>query len=198
MQGKDTLLRTFPENGTPQERANVWVFTLTKIDARGNRSVISGELSISKTLVHRLVDFGATYSFALPAFIKKIKKVPDIINRPFSVMVPLGEALNSGQLVKAYEVSISDNKLCVDLIILEMHDYDVILSMDWLSKHNAKKDYKKNKVIFQPPQNESFTSKGEYKEKRMSVIFALKAARLLNKGCDGYLTSVVMKQKSKD
>ena len=40
------------ENGAQQEKANAWVFTLTKIDAKGNPSVISGELSISKTLAH--------------------------------------------------------------------------------------------------------------------------------------------------
>ena len=107
-------------------------------------------------------------------------------------MVPSGEILNSGQLVKACEVSISGNTLCVDLIILEMHDYDVILGMDWLSKHYAKIDCKKNEVTFRPPQKESFTFKGECKEKRIYVIFALKAARLLNRGCEGYLASVVI------
>ena len=66
-------------------------------------------------------------------------------------MVPLGEILNSGQLLKACEVSINDNTQCVDLIILEMHDYDVILGIDWLSKHYGKIDCKKNKVTFQPP-----------------------------------------------
>ncbi|KAH9769491.1 hypothetical protein KPL71_012021 [Citrus sinensis] len=55
-----------------------------------------------------LIDSGATHSFASPVFIKKIKNVPGIINRPFSVMVPSGEILNSGQLVKACEVSIND------------------------------------------------------------------------------------------
>ena len=45
--------------------------------------------------------------------------------------------------------------------MLEMHDYDLILGMDWLSKHSAKIDYKKNKVTFRPPQKESFTFKSD-------------------------------------
>ena len=77
----------------------------------------------------------------------------------FSVMVPSGEILNSGELAKVCEFSISGNTLCVDLIILKMHDYDVILGMDWLSKHYAKIDCKKNKVTFRPPQKESFKFK---------------------------------------
>ena len=122
----------------------------------------------------------------------KSKNVPNTINRPFSVMVPLGEILNLGQLVNACEVSISGNTQCVDLIILEMHDYDVILGIDWLSKHYGKIDCKKNEVTFRPPQKKSFAFKGECKEKKMSIISALKAARLLNGGCEGYLASVVI------
>ena len=78
-------------------------------------------------------------------------------------MVPSGEVLKSGQLVKACEVSVSGHKLCVDLIILEMHDYDVILGMDWLSKHCAKIDCKKKEVTFRPQQKKSFTFKEESK-----------------------------------
>ena len=137
-----------------------------------------------------LIDSGATHSFALPAFIRKMKNVTDIINRPFSVMVPSGEILNSGELGKACEVSISGKKLCIDLIILEMHDYDVIFGMDWLSKHYAKVDCKKKELTFRPPQKESFTFKGECKENRMSIISSLKATKLLNGGCEGYLASV--------
>ena len=139
-----------------------------------------------------LIDSGAAHSFASPAFIKKIKNVPDIVNRHFCVMLPSSEILNLGQLVKACEVSIGGNTLFVDLIILEMHDYDVILSMDWLSRHYAKIDCKKNEVTFRPPQTESFTFKGECKKNRMSIISTLKAARLLNGGCEGYLASVVV------
>ena len=76
-----------------------------------------------------------------------------------------------------------------------MYDYDIILGMDWQSKHYAKIDCKKKEVTFRPPQKESFTFKGEYKEKRMFVIFALKAVRLLNRGCEGYLASVVVETK---
>ena len=63
-------------------------------------------------------------------------------------MVPSGEILNSGQLVKACKVSISGHKLCVDLIILEKDDYDVIPGMNWLSKYYANIDCKENEVTY--------------------------------------------------
>ena len=60
------------ENDAQQEKANARVFTLTKMDAEGNPSVISGELSISKTPAYVLIDSGATHSFASPALIENI------------------------------------------------------------------------------------------------------------------------------
>ena len=69
-------------------------------------------------------------------------------------MVPFNDVLNSKQLVKAYEVRISGHKLCVDLIMLKLQDYDVILGMDWLSKHHAKIDCKKKNsksICYQEP-----------------------------------------------
>ena len=145
------FIRDCLENDMQQEKANAREFTLTKTDAEGNPSVISGELSISKTSAYVLIDSGAIHSFASPVFIRKMENVPDIINRPFSVMVLLGETLNSGQLIKACEVSISGNTLCIDLIIRKMHDYNIILGMDWLSKHYAKINCKKNEATFRPP-----------------------------------------------
>ena len=92
---KGHFVRNYPENGTQQEIANTQVFILTKTDAEGNPSVISGELSISKTPAYVLIDSGATHLFASQAFIRKIKNIPDIINKPFSVMVPSIKVLNS-------------------------------------------------------------------------------------------------------
>ena len=68
------IIKDYPENGMQQEKANARVFTLTKNDAERNPSVISGELSISKTPAHVLIDSGAIHSFASPTFIRKIKR----------------------------------------------------------------------------------------------------------------------------
>ena len=112
-------------------------------------------------------------------------------NRPFDIMVPYDEVLNSTQLVKACEVIISSHKLCVDLIILEMHDYDITFGMDWLSKHYAKIDSNKKEATFLLLQKESFTFKGGYKEKNACHL-SLKSSWTIKGGCDEYLASVVI------
>ena len=42
----------------------------------------------------------------------------------------------------------------MDLVVLDMFDYEVILGMDWLSKYYARIYCKKKIVIFRPPGEE--------------------------------------------
>ena len=81
--------------------------------------------------------------------------------------------------------------MLVDLIVLEMVDYDVILGMDWLSKYNATIFYRRKKVVFQPSEGEVFEYKGTPRGSKWPVVSAMKVSRILLKGCVGYLASIV-------
>ena len=72
-----------------------------------------------------------------------------------------------------------------------MVDCEVILGMDWLSKYHTSIDCMKMIVTFQPPEEEEFLFIGTTKKLRTPVISAMKAKRLLDSSCVGYLESVV-------
>ncbi|KAL5579991.1 hypothetical protein UlMin_012433 [Ulmus minor] len=55
----------------------------------------------------------------------------------------------------------ANRELYVDLIILNMYDYDVILGMDFLSKYNATIECRYRRVIFRPNKNDEFSYMGE-------------------------------------
>ena len=82
----------------------------------------------------------------------------------------------------------------MDLIVLDMVGYEVILGMDWLLKYRTSIDCMKKIVMFQPPEEEEFLFIGTTKKLRTLVISAMKAKRLLDSGCVGYLASVVDKR----
>ena len=79
----------------------------------------------------------------------------------------------------------------IDLIALELVDYDVILGMDWLSKYNATIFCKRKKVVFQPSEGELFEYKGTPRGSKWSVVFAIEASRMLIKSCVRYLANIV-------
>ena len=83
--------------------------------------------------------------------------------------------------------------MLVDLVVLDMVDYDVILGMDWLSKYNASIFCRRKKVVFQPFEGETFKYKGTPQGSKWPVVSVIKASKTLIKGCIGYLASIVDK-----
>ena len=50
-------------------------------------------------------------------------------------------------MYKNYPLTVNDREFSVDLIALPFHEFDLILGMDWLSKHRPIIDCDKKKVL---------------------------------------------------
>lgn len=79
----------------------------------------------------------------------------------------------------------------VDLVVLEMHDYEVILGIDWLSKYNATTDCKNKKVMFNPSEADHFEFVADSPNNMISTISVMQAKRMLQDGCVGYFGNVL-------
>ena len=62
----------------------------------------------------------------------------------------------STHCLQAVPMSISGKVLFIDMTSLDMKDYNVILSMDFLAKYGASIDCCRRRVIFQPDGKEAF------------------------------------------
>ena len=76
----------------------------------------------------------------------------------------------------------SDRELYVDLIILNMYDYDVILGMNFLSIYNATIECWYRRVIFKLSDNDEFSYMGEDRQRQKVIISSMKAWRMLLNG----------------
>ena len=47
------------------------------------------------------------------------------------------------------EIEVHDKKLVGDLVILDVRDFDLILGMDWLSRHYARVDCRRRIIDFE-------------------------------------------------
>ena len=70
------------------------------------------------------------------------------------------EVMLSKDKIKTCEVVITNYVLDVNLLVLDMRDFNVILSMDWLSANHASIDYSRKEIVFKPPSAASFKFKG--------------------------------------
>ena len=85
--------------------------------------------------------------------------------------------------------------LKVDLIAIEMKDFDIILGMDFLGKHNAIIDCYHRKVTFRPESGEKFAFKGRSLLNSKTIISSIQAQRMLSSECMGFLASALDKIK---
>ena len=107
------------------------------------------------------------------------------------VSLPAGDPLVSNSIVRDSKVLIGGHEFSEDLVALDMRDFDVVLGMDWLSRHRATLDCYKNEVKFHRPGKFEVKFRGIRKEVFSSMISAIAAQRMLRKGCQHYLAYVV-------
>ncbi|MCO6516618.1 MAG: hypothetical protein J6586_09040, partial [Snodgrassella sp.] len=79
-----------------------------------------------------------------------------------------------------------------NLIPLDIVEFDVILGTDWLHYHRANIDCYQKRVTFHRPGLPVVTFTGERSNVRHGIISAVRAQKLLQKGCQGYLAHVVL------
>ncbi|KAL8104027.1 hypothetical protein AgCh_028305 [Apium graveolens] len=89
-----------------------------------------------------------------------------------------------------FPIVVGDRNHKVNLLPMEMHDFDIILGMDWLSEHRATIDCQGKRVIFGDAGKPEFVYQGTQPKGEVKLIYALKASKLLSKGCNGYLAFV--------
>ncbi|KAM1963037.1 hypothetical protein ACFX16_023261 [Malus domestica] len=82
--------------------------------------------------------------------------------------------------------------MLANLMPLDIMDFDMILGTDWLHYNHAKIDCYGKTVTFHCPRLPEVTFVGEPSGVMHGVISAMKAKRLLSKGCQGYLAHVVL------
>ncbi|KAL5537815.1 hypothetical protein UlMin_045897 [Ulmus minor] len=173
------------------QQTNARIFSIKEEAEAGPSSVVAGQLSIAGISAYTLIDSGATHSFVSPAFTERSDRVIDKIEGVFTTMLPSGAVMLSNKWLRDMPIIVDDRELNVNLVVLEMHDYDVILGMDWLSKYNAKIDCHKKRVSFEPTKGQKFAFQGEKKRSRTPFLSSLKAGKLLKQGCMGYLVNML-------
>ena len=75
----------------------------------------------------------------------------------------------------------------VDLVILEMFDFDVILGMTWLSPNFAILDCNAKTVTLAKPGADPLLWEGDYTSTSVHIISFLHAKRMVSKGCLAFL-----------
>ena len=78
-----------------------------------------------------------------------------------------------------------------DLIELSFKEFDVILGMDWLSRHQVMVDYRMKRVTLRTQNDDEVIFIDERSNHLSNVISAATARTMVRKGCEAYLAYVI-------
>ena len=89
------------------------------------------------------------------------------------VSLPTGDPLVLHRVVRDSRVLIGGQEFPTDLVALDMRDFDVVLGMDWLSRHRATLDCYKKEVKLHRPGKLEVKLRGIRRELPSSIISAM-------------------------
>ena len=174
-----------------EPRTQARVYAVTQQDADAAPDVVTGIISILDHDAYTLVDPGATHSFASKPFLDRFQIETQPLEGRMRVSLPAGDPLLADRVVRDSRVLIEGQEFPADLVALDMRDFDVVLGMDWLSRHRATLDCYKKEVKLNRPGKLEVKFRGLRRELSSCMISAMTAQKMLCKGCQGYLAYVV-------
>ena len=148
---------------------------MTQQDANAAQDVVTGIISILDHDAYTLVDPGATHSFASRPFLDRFQVETQPLGGRMRVSLPAGDPLFSDKVVRDSRVLIGGQEFPVDLVALDMRDFDVVLGMDWLSRHKATLYCYKKEVKLHRPGKLEVKFRGIRRELFSSMISVMAA-----------------------
>ena len=94
-------------------------------------------------------------------------------------------------------IRIREYEFMGDLIQLFFTDFDVILGMDWLSRHQAIVDCRMKRVTLRTPNEDEVNFIGKRSNDLSNVISVAIARTMVRKGCEAYLAYVIETEKER-
>ena len=174
-----------------EARTQARVYVVTQQDADAALDVVTGIISILDHDASTLVDPGSMHSFASKPFVDLFQIETQPLEGCMRVSFPAGDPLVSDRVVRDSRVLIGGQEFPADLVALDMRDFDVVLGIDWLSRHRDIVDCYKKEVRLHRPGKLEVKFRGIRRELSSSMISAMTTQRILRKGYQGYLAYVV-------
>ena len=144
------------------------VYAVTQQDADAAPNMVTGIISILDHDAYTLVDPGATHFFASKHFLDHFQIKTQPLEGRMRVSLLARDSLFSDRVVRDSRVLIGGQEFPADIVALDMRDFDVVLGIDWLSRHRATLDCYKKEVKFHRP-GKLEVSSGEYAESYLLI-----------------------------
>ena len=175
----------------PDGRAPAIAYAMKAVEDTDAPYVIVGNFTIFDTIVHALIDLGSTHSYVCTN-IPNLGKLPRS-ETEYDILVTnlLGHSVIVNKVYRDCPIKIREYEFLGDLIELSFREFDVILGMDWLSRHRAIVDCRMKRVTLRTPNEDEVIFIDERSNHLSNVISVAIARKMVRKGCEAYMAYVI-------
>ncbi|GJZ05942.1 putative reverse transcriptase domain-containing protein [Tanacetum coccineum] len=112
-------------------------FNVNAVGALQDPNVMKGTFSLNNHYATVLLDFRADFSFISTDFAPLLNVKPSFVNPGYVIEVVDGNKVEIDRIIHYSKLELGNSLFPIDLIPLGHGSFDVIVEMDWLSKHKA-------------------------------------------------------------
>ena len=153
--------------------------------------VLVGIFSLYDIEMHALIDLGSTHLYVcIEHVFDKITAVEQLAY-DMHVTSPVGHSVSMNSIYRNFPIVIQAREFLDDLIALPFREFDLILGMDWLSKHRAIVDCGQKTVVLRCSNQSEVIVQGIRSGVMSNVISTMQDRRLMRKGCEAFLALIL-------
>ncbi|GJS27533.1 putative reverse transcriptase domain-containing protein [Tanacetum coccineum] len=160
-------------------------------------NVVTGTFLQNNRYASVLFDTGADRSFMSTAFSSLIDIVLTALDHDYDVELADRKIIKVNTIIRGCTLNFLNHPFNIDLMPVELGNFDVIIGMDWLVKYHVVIVYDE-KIVRIPFRNEILIVRGDESnnghESRLNIISCTKTQKNLLKGCQVFLAHITTKK----
>ena len=183
--------------GRQDARAPARAYAMKAMEDTDAPDVIVGNFTIFDTIVYALIDPGSTHSYICT-------DIPSLGNlsrseTEYDILVTnlLGHSVIVNRVYRDCPIRIREYEFPGDLIKLSFKEFDVIIGMDWLSRHQVMVDCRMKRVTLRTPDEDEVTFINERTNHLSNVTSTATTRTMVQKGYEAYLDYVIDTEKAR-
>ncbi|KAJ9557796.1 LOW QUALITY PROTEIN: hypothetical protein OSB04_012410 [Centaurea solstitialis] len=168
-------------------------FVIGAEEARQNPDVVTGTFLLNNYPATVLFDSGADRSFVSLEFRPKINKKSQNLKEDHIIEYSNGELVKADKIIRKCTLGLSGKDFSIDLIPIKIGSFDMIVGMDWMSKHRATICCAEKIVVIALPDGRFLEVYGDKPKRDIKIVSFMKMRNHLRKECVAFMAHVVDK-----
>lgn len=160
-------------NPTSDNPARGRVYVMGDGDAPRNPDVVTGTFLINQHSARVLFDSGADKSFVATTFASLLGIAPTKLDTTYEIEIANGTLIGTSTVLLGCTITLQNQPFLINLMPIQLGSFDVIVGMNWLSKHRAR-IVCDEKTIHIPLEGKTLVVQGNRSKSRFGIISFLR------------------------